>query len=710
MGTEKSGRLDELDAFWDLSDMMPRKKQIRHIQYDTEPVSVFVGDDGKPSDVKISGRESTEPLAVDADAVEPETLLAEDKEPGRQSVSVSDPAESGMQQRKERLQAAKNALAAAEKKYTAARMQREAEQLQRGTCHEKGPSVPVIAVREVPSSGMGKVTHTADFSAQKEAAPAENEEEVPVSEYCPQHNPMLNRIRVFRWPSRYTFYGRFRADALALQSYPVAPCDYVPFFSFMPFPKQLDAQQRAYYLFWRSELMQDHPLRADFSYILLLIYEIINLPDLIKPKTGIHLLCLIWKSYRGLFPKLDQYLTEWVCDYCLIHSVMPALSLLRDFYQAIIDIAAFKEFYIGCGSSAGEDPYAKALFAYASDYNWHQSKFITPENEELFETHMYRAFMAAFDCFNREKERVPGAWQACRKSRHMVVTRYSYSGALCAYDQKRKITVEYKSCMRSPELRFLVTDLMKYIENQIRSLLGIKSRFHVQRLDPQVKSAIDRYFAPYRRKAVLVKKEQEIPEYERQYDAVEQGFDAEKAMKIEAMAWNTTDLLTAAFSQEDSTPMMSDRIRTVQWGTEDAIEIRESGAAAAARTEGETAPGSREETIRDRYAEPAMNSAKEMQSLSDSLEYGLHENTSRQHENTASDEVLQTAFGFLLDGNIQAFSAYAARLNMLPETLAERLNDAAYERLGDVAVETDGSGDFFLLPDYREEIEAWMNR
>ncbi len=921
MGTEKSkapgSRLDEMDSFWELSDIVPKRRRASASAHDTEPVTVCVGDDGAaPAEEKIRRRTADRERAryggeaasdsafsgktektvsggakpADAESDSFWELSARERscakptggfgaeEAAREAAQLRDGADDGIepQRQGERLAAAKRALTAAERKYLGdtrafgdpMRLRDSAEGV--GSGSEETHAAPVFAgsalkLRPKPElkddqplcgAGSSADDRTRDFSAQpdvpsepvsfaefpapsrgraalreeksglseisaREAArsaascprrlPERDEEpdaSVPLMEYSPGGNPMLNRVCIYRWPAKYTFYGRFRSEALALwEEKQHTPCSYVPFFSFMPLPHQLGEQQRAYYLFWREELMQGSPLVTDFSYILLFIYEIINMPDRIAPEQGIHFLCLIWSAYRASFPKLDRYLVEWVCDYCLIHNVMPEMALLRGFYREILDIASFKEFYIGCGGTADGDPYAEAVFAYASDYNWHESKFLTPENEKVFETHMRRAFMAAFERFRREEAHASGMWAAaCRKSLHASLTRDSYSGALCAYDRKRRITVVYKSCMRTPELRFFVTGLIKYTENQIRSLLGIKSRFHVQQLEPRMKEAVDRYFEPYRRRASAKRQEPpEPPAYEKQYDAAEHGFDAEKAMRIEALAWNTTGRLTAAFSEEadaedregqfagmhrdvlgyaegakaaaggltgtaDRTgapaeavlaeaagrtgadalktdlagepcgaeePSLSDRyaadgaknIQTDDTGTEAAAAGRPACGENASGREERIAPGcgipkpgaasgtsaelrqaagtgTQEATLRDAgfsgtFPEKQSVRSKEAAGRGDP-ENGCGE--------PGQDGMLRTAFRLLLDGLPQEFSAYAGRLNLLPETLAERLNDMAYELLGDIAVEADENGGFRLLPDYREEIEAWMSQ
>ena len=71
------------------------------------------------------------------------------------------------------------------------------------------------------------------------------------------------------------------------------------------------------------------------------------------------------------------------------------------------------------------------------------------------------------------------------------VVRSAYTGALCACSVKRNIEVEYCSFSRSHEIRFLVTDLIKYTENRVRAALGIRSRLTVYALPNNIRAMAD---------------------------------------------------------------------------------------------------------------------------------------------------------------------------------------------------------------------------
>lgn len=366
----------------------------------------------------------------------------------------------------------------------------------------------------------------------------------PLTVYAPESNPLIKEIKVCLWPSRYSFYSQFRNDAIKLYGKEGKPCPHVHFFSYTPQYSQLNRDQTDFYLYFRSMIRQGNAIKADYSYILLLIYEIINIPDILPPEEGIKLLNLIWLSYRKEHPKLDRHLSEWVCDYCLIHRIeAPGLHPSLCDYGALA--SALKEFYVGLNriDDGKASPYASALFAYAPSYNYRTGKFINDENRELFDTHIKNAFIYAFTKAEKEKLTVFVPIGSSSMTDKKAV-RDAFGGALCAYSIKRQIYVSYLSCSRSPEVRYTVTDAVKYAENQVRAMLGIRSRFHTPNLAQPLKTAIDEYFAPLKKE---LKKEQmakeEVPEYDVLYEPIKSDFSIGYAKDIEKKAWHTTELL-----------------------------------------------------------------------------------------------------------------------------------------------------------------------
>ncbi|MBQ4065902.1 MAG: TerB N-terminal domain-containing protein [Clostridia bacterium] len=484
-------------------------------------------------------------------------------------------------------------------------------------------------------------------SANETAAPADLSPDGGEERYTPEGNPLLEAVTVKPWPTHYSFYESFRRNALRYADKVGEPCEAVSFFSYTPQFVQLSPDQLRYYLYWRSEVKAGRYPKADYAYILLFLYEIINLPDRIPPQEGVRLLCAAWSAYRETYPKLDRHLAEWVCDYCLIHRLTPPADLYEGFLPTVLNTASLKEFYVGYDASS-PSPYASALFSYCCSYNWRKSKFITPENRRLFDNHIRGAFLFAWDKVEKEHKTVfapvgKGAMV------HAVTTRDAFSGALCCYDQKRRIEVEYLACSRSVELRYTVTDTVKYAENKIRGLLGIRSRFHTPNLPMPLRQAVDEYFAPY--KKTVKKTAAPAPAYDALYEPIKHDLSLDYAKAIEEKAWATTELLVETENEEEAAEELSTTME---------------------------APVSVPTPAPDETASPVPDYVTE-------------------------------ALTRLLQGDALGFSALARNRNLLPDALADAVNDALYDVLGDVALE-EGDNGWRVVPDYLEDITQWMKK
>ncbi len=366
-----------------------------------------------------------------------------------------------------------------------------------------------------------------------------------ICEYFPE-NPLIGSVQVFKWNYKYTFYEKFLSDARKAHGMIGEETDFQPFFSYLPQYANLSSAQLKYYLWWRDNLRRSVYLETSYSYIQLYIFEIINLPDLIKPEDGVRQLCLMWRNYRRNYPRLDRDLCEWMCDYCLSNNVTPDIRIIGEFMPEFVNYCSLREFYLGLDNQPGS-PYAKALYNCCPTYSFKKSKFVTKENAHIFEKHIKNAFIYAITKLGNEGglPLVPLGEDAMFKR---VSVRNTFDSAVCAYNIKRRLRIEYLSCKRLIEHRALSTDTVKYAENQIRSLLGIRSRFHLPDLPDAVKKAVDEYFRPYTERAKEKKKAEaarkpESESYEKNYDAEDFAFSAEYSRELERQSWIATDML-----------------------------------------------------------------------------------------------------------------------------------------------------------------------
>lgn len=470
--------------------------------------------------------------------------------------------------------------------------------------------------------------------------------------YEPQSR-LIRRVEVSKWDSKFNFYENFREDAKRLWSRHAEECERASFFSYVPQYSQLKYSQVKWYLWWRENVRHGVYLRTDFCYILLYIYEIINCPDLIPPEKGAMLLCDIWLNYRAEHRRIDSYLCDWLCDYCLINKLPCPISRLEPILGEIVATSNFREFYMDTG-----DTYSltASILAHSSTYDWHKSRYVTEENIHLFASHIRGAFDKAW----REVLSLGNDGTAA-VGKEFRVERTAYEGALCVYDMKRTLMIEYVSYTRSPKFRFVVTDIIKYSENRIRMALGIKSRLKVEELSDTLRSCIDEYFdinlpAPKKvRSARAGTAVPEVNEYDKLYEPITSEFSLENAIKIEQSSWSTTEILTAALSDDEPIP---------------------------------------EEII----PEPTPNTVAPPD-ISGDDEFAVLANT--------IDDASREALALLLRGNSNGVALSAVKYGMLADALADKINETAFDIIGDSVIESDGGG-YRLIADYKGDLEKWL--
>ena len=200
---------------------------------------------------------------------------------------------------------------------------------------------------------------------ERKDAPAENDSRREI-EY--ETDGAVCRVSVSPWPTSYTFYSRFAAQAAALWRKKHAPCDAENFFSYMPQYEQMTTAQLKYYLYWRDLVRHGEYPPVDCSYVLLYLYEIINLPKLIPAPIGAKLIALVWAAYRGAYPYLDKYAGEWLCDYCMIYNTPVPTEIVAPFLSDAAPKLAFPEYLSGDGGANFE------LVSSASTYDYRKSK------------------------------------------------------------------------------------------------------------------------------------------------------------------------------------------------------------------------------------------------------------------------------------------------------------------------------------------------
>ena len=456
---------------------------------------------------------------------------------------------------------------------------------------------------------------------------------------------LIHTVKIYNWQNKYSFYDRFLEDAKRLWKYRGAECPLVPFFSYSPQYAQMNKDQLSYYLWWRENARHGKYLESDYSYILLYVYELINLSELLDRTYCLDQLCGVWLGCGKKYPFIAKYLAEWVCDFCLIHDIPAPTEKIGELYPQIMKDCTLKEFYTP-SDPTGFAVSARALIEISGAYDYTKSKYATPERIPVMKKHLEGALDHVM---KRLAEQGRGLFTIGASG--FKVIRTSYTGAHCSPTIKKKIEVEYSSFAHSYELKYTVSDVLKYSENKLRKLWGIKSRLSIYALPNEIKGYADEYFdsillnsASLGAISRTAKRRAEELEYERLYYTPTQPLSLDRASEIEEGSWNTTKLLVDTFVEEETTEIIDKNV---------------------------------------------------------SCETEIAQN---------NDSDIKTALGekyaFLLavlNGDVAAQRKIVQDLGTLSEALVDEINEIAFDVIGDVIIEDDVEG-LTVVEEYREQI------
>jgi hypothetical protein len=527
---------------------------------------------------------------------------------------------------------------------------------------------PTDVKKTVVSEHNAETVHRLPPRAGSVPAPSKAPVQAPTPDpivYAPQH-PLIEQVTILPWRTHFPYYERFCQMSRDLFGHKGEKCDPVSFFSYMPQYDQMNRAQLAWYLYFRDLIRKGEYPRTEHSYIFLLLFEIINLPDLIPPTKGIELLCRIWIDYREDYPLLDRYVCEWICDYCLLHRLPVPAAHLGDEMRKLLSVAQLREFYVHHNADQTERDDAFVYLECCSNYDYKKSRVYQSSKQaaEVFDLHIPQALSAVLRSITQDNSLFSQI-----KMQTTTVTRDTFVGALCSHRVKNKIEVRYRSFSRSHELRFFITDVIKYAENKLRQVLGYKSKLSIYALPDPIKVILNGYFAQAFPKSTGKTPEAVVrPEYEKLYDLPNTEMSAKEAARIEQASWTTTQRLVDAFEEQFEEP------------ADELLVPMDSKA--------------------DHDDEPIANQRV-------TAEAPL---TAAQTEENSLESALQQFLRFAIKQEAQGQLAFCRSIGKMPETMADALNELAVDIWGDILLEEGDGGAFFVIDDYLEQAQALLNQ
>ncbi len=365
--------------------------------------------------------------------------------------------------------------------------------------------------------------------------------------YVPEGKPFILNVTLTAQGGKSA--SEFESDVKKYEKKSGSECEFFSFHSFTPNFRNLPTGAFEYYFWWRSNISKDIPLKASWQYISLCLSELINSDE---GDAGEKYL-LMWKLFEwyGMrdsehyFEEAEVKLPEILSDYALIHGLSIPENVPENAVIAAAKGARFREIFFDSGHPASLIVLLCELF---SDYKFSESKFKDSIRLENAVNYIYGAVKYAREKAMRENYEHPLSGGFRERT---TVTRFSYASLIYLLPKYTYvIKIEFCSANRSYILRNTVSGIVKHCENRMRGHSGIKSKLRVFSLEPFFRDAVDEYLdvALPKVKVQRAEKKVELPEYEKQYELPESEFSLEKARRIEEKSWETTDRLTEAIA------------------------------------------------------------------------------------------------------------------------------------------------------------------
>ncbi len=386
-------------------------------------------------------------------------------------------------------------------------------------------------------------------------ADIEKKEPIPEEEYHLQDS-LISTVRIFQVKTTQGYYESFLRDAIRLSEVHGQTCMHVPFFSYVPQYVQMTRAQLEWYLWWRENFRQGVFLTTDYSYLLLYAYELIHLSERMEPQQVQDEFCKLWLHYREIFHQLDQYLPEWICDYGLLTQIPPPAQLQGTSLYLAMSHCTLKEYYM---TASGEDGLLRGLLTFCSNYDFRKSKFYTSETGQMFESVIFGALREVLKTMSTD-----GTLFHLQGMDASRMVRDAYNGAVCSGRLRKRIAVEYESFHCSHQLRYLITDVVKYAENNLRAFFGIRSRLSIYALPTSVRTLLDDFLRSKLPKHVSTtaekRKREEEQAYAKFYDSPRTPLSLSRAAEIEQTSWKTTERLMEAFETSEEALQIPNRV------------------------------------------------------------------------------------------------------------------------------------------------------
>jgi len=253
-----------------------------------------------------------------------------------------------------------------------------------------------------------------------------------------------------------------------------------------PTYQRLGYEQLRTYFTWRTKVWQGFFADIPISYVHLHMYELISGIGVGDAEHGLYKMLTLWNAYRARLPQLDDFLPTWLKDYHVFYRLPHSFAHFVEYYN-------LQKFYPISIFATVQPNILQAWLPHGS-YDISKSKFYSGENKELMEKAFYQAVIAMEKiCAQRGKQLLemfylisnPATWwpfeDAVFHHARLAIAQPDREVRLSDWETyvcnegrwtTRKFT-QYR------HMRDLIGYLIKNLEKHLRTVTGFKGPFSI---------------------------------------------------------------------------------------------------------------------------------------------------------------------------------------------------------------------------------------
>ncbi|MBX3014194.1 MAG: TerB N-terminal domain-containing protein [Caldilineaceae bacterium] len=265
----------------------------------------------------------------------------------------------------------------------------------------------------------------------------------------------------------------------------------IPFAQYWPSYAQMSPAQQRWYFYWRTEVRAGNFLPTDLSYLFVYVYECINLIGFTDAQAAFDQLVLFWQHYRGLQPKLDQPLIDWLADFLVIHRLpmQPLTWYGQVVTQQIMsnDLDLLIQGWVQTGGDCTVLP--SPLLYQLAGYSPVNSKFYQTYHQKQQLDAIYPKGVHAVDSYLRQSTGVP-LFMTYMPLTMRAIQRPPFADALHRYPPTPILIGQVRPWQAQATLTNHLKSILKQTENVLREQLQFKTKLRGIELPPDWRPVI----------------------------------------------------------------------------------------------------------------------------------------------------------------------------------------------------------------------------